>query len=100
MITDGKPLGVLIEHRVYYMDKCLIGGNEAMAPREQITFKHALDGMLTEHLYHSAVRCQLATIGVFREIVSNPELLANRIDVIQFVGSVFVGTEDAKVVHI
>jgi len=33
-----KPLGVLIEHRVNNVDKCLIAGKEAMTPCEQIAF--------------------------------------------------------------
>ena len=71
-----------------------------MASREQITFEHPLDGMLTQHLHHSTIRCQFSAIGVFLEVVSNPELLANLIDVIQLVGSVFVGTKDTKVLHV
>ncbi len=71
-----------------------------MASRKQIAFKHAFDSMLTEHLHDSTVRSQLSAIRVFREIVRNPELLADCVDVVQLVGSIFVGTEDAKVVHI
>src|SRR4030095_4112455 len=73
VITDGKPLGVLIEHRIYYMDKRLIGRDETMASREQITLEHPLNGMLTQHLHHSTIRRQVSAVGVFLEVVSNPE---------------------------
>ena len=38
--------------------------------------------------------------SVFREVLFDPELLAHLVNRIQLVGGVFVGTEDAEVVHV
>src|SRR5215467_13463932 len=56
--------------------------------------------MLAEHLDNSAVRRKFSPICILWKVVSDPELLAHRINVVQLVGRVFVGTENSEVLHI
>src|SRR5215470_15309431 len=56
--------------------------------------------MLAEHLDNPAVRRKFPPICILWKVVSDPELLAHRINVVQFVGRVFIRTEDAEVLHV
>ena len=50
-----QPLRMLVEHRVYDVDKGLIAGEKAMATGEKIPFEPALAHVLAEHFHHAAV---------------------------------------------
>src|SRR5215469_6631753 len=56
--------------------------------------------MFAEHLHDSAIGRQLPTVRIFGKVISDPELLADCIDVIQLVRSVFVRTEDPEVLYV
>ena len=50
-----QPLGVLHRHRGRDHRERLIGGEQAMAPGQQVAFQPALAVVLAEHLHHPAV---------------------------------------------
>ena len=75
VIADRQPLGVLVEHRVDDVDEGLVGGEEAVPAGEQVAFEHAFHGVLAEHLDDAAIGRQLAAVGVFGEVLVDPELL-------------------------
>ena len=95
-----QPLGVLVEHRVDDVDEGFVGGEESVSAGEKIAFEPAFERVLAEHLHHAAVGRQLAAVGVFGQIVRQPEFLARFVDGVEPVGRVLVGAEDAKVVHV
>ena len=97
MVADRQPLRVLIEHGVDHVDERFVGREEAVSSGQQVAFEHALHGVLAEHLDDAAVGRQFAAVRVFGKVFGNPELLADLVDVLQLVGSVFVRTEDAEV---
>src|SRR5262249_1909678 len=82
VITDREPLRMLVEHRIDNMDERFVRRDEAVPSCEQIAFEHALDRMFTQHLDDAAVGSKLSTIRIFWKVVSNPELLAHRVDVV------------------
>ena len=95
-----QPLGVLIEHRVNHMDERLVGGEEPMASGEQVAFKPAFERVLRKHFHDPAVGRQFAAIGIFGQVIGQPQLLADLINGIQLVRSVFVGPEDTEALHV
>ena len=98
--ADRQPLGVLVEHRIDDVDERLVGGEESVAAGEQIAFKPAFQRVLREHLQDPAVGRQLAAVGVFGQVIGQPQLLAHLVDGIELVGRVLVGAEDAEVCHV
>src|SRR6516165_6222658 len=48
-----QPFGMLVEHRVDYVDKGLVAAEEAVPARQQITLKPALALMFGQHLQHT-----------------------------------------------
>ena len=91
---------MLIEHGIDHVNEGFVSGEEAMPAGEQVALEHAFDGVLAEHLHHPAIGGQFAAIGIFREVLGNPELLADLVDVLQLVGCVLVRAEDAEAVHV
>jgi len=71
-----------------------------MATGEQITFEPALQRMFTQHLHHVPVQGKFGAIGIFGEVVGEPNLLGCFIDRTQLIGSGFIGSEDAEVVRV
>ena len=71
---------MLVEHGVDHVDKGLIGGEETISAAQQIAFEHALHGVLAQHLNHTPIGRQFATVLVFGEIVGNPEFLGDLVD--------------------
>ena len=100
LVAHGQPLGVLVVHAVDDVDEGLVGGEEAVAPGQQIALVPALQGVLGEHLQDAPIRGQLATIGVLRQIVREPQLLADLIDGVELVRRILVRAEDAEVAHV
>ena len=100
LATHGQPLGVQVEHRVDDVDEGFVGREEAVAAGEQIAFEPAFQRVLREHLQDAAVGRQLAAVGVFGQVVGQPELLARLVDRVEPVRGVLVGAEDAEVVHV
>src|SRR5947208_17120709 len=90
---------MLVEHRVDDMDKGLVGRNKAMASCKQIPFEHAFPRMFTQHFDYPAVTSKFYAVRIFGKVLRNPEFLTDRITIILFVGSVFVWSEDAKVLY-
>ena len=80
MVADGQPLGVLVEHGIDDVDKGFVGGEEAIAPGEQIALEHTFHSVLAEHLDDPSVRRQFAAILVFREIFGDPKFLGSLIN--------------------
>src|SRR5215471_8363807 len=91
---------MLIEHGINDMRKGLIGRKESMAPRQEVTFKHSLHGVLAEHFYHPAVAREFGAVSVLWKILSNPELLTHLVNCVELIGCVLVRTEDAEVLHV
>src|SRR5256884_6263491 len=91
---------MLVEHRVDDMDKGLVGRNKAMASCKQMPFEHAFRRMFPQHFDSPAVTSKFSAVRIFGKVLRNPEFLTDRINIIQFVGSVFVWSEDAKVLHV
>ena len=91
---------MLVEHGVDHVDESFIRGEEAISPGQQVTFQHALHGVLAEHLDDAAVGRQFGAVLVFGEVFRNPEFLGGLVDCLQLVGSGFVGTEHAEVGHV
>ena len=96
VLADVQPLGVLVEHRIDDVREGLVGVEEAMAPGEEIAFEPAEQRVLREHLHDASVARQLAAVGVLRQHVGHPRLLARAVDGLQPVGRRLVRTEDAE----
>ncbi|OIQ69769.1 hypothetical protein GALL_486260 [mine drainage metagenome] len=99
-LGHGQPFGMLVEHGVDDVDESLVGGEEAVPAGKQVAFQPAFQRVLGQHFHHASIGRQLATVGIFRQGVRQPGLLADFIDVVQLVGAVLVGPEHAEVVHV
>ena len=71
-----------------------------MPATQQVAFVPAFERVLGEHLHDAAVGGELPAVGVFSEIVGQPELLADFVDGVELVRRVFIGAEDAEVGHV
>ena len=100
LVALFQPLGVLIEHRVDDVNERLIAVDQAMPAAQNITLQPPFHGVLAEHLHDAAVRGKLAAVGVFREVLAEPDLLADFIDGLELVGLRLVRPEDAEVLHV
>ncbi len=58
-----EPLGVLVEHGVDNVDKCLVAGEETVPTREEIPFQPTLTGMFAEDLHHPPIWGKVVIIG-------------------------------------
>ena len=96
VLADVQPLGVLVEHRVDDVGERLVGVEEAVAPGEQIALEPAEQRVLRQHLHDAAVARELAAVGVLRQHVGHPGLLAHLVDRLQPVGGGLVRAEDAE----
>src|SRR5215831_13767594 len=79
------------------MSESFISRKETVSPAEQIAFEHAFEGVLTKHFDDPSISRQFTTLSVFGKLLSNPELLAHFINVVELVGSVLVRAEDTEV---
>ena len=95
-----QPFGVLVEHRGNHMGEGLVGVEEAVATGEEVALHHSHQGVLAEHLHHPATAGQLTAIGIFREQLFHPHLLALLIDRLQAVGGGFIGAEHPQRIRI
>src|SRR5215472_967841 len=82
------------------MNEGFVRRNKSVAARQQIAFEHSLDSVLAEHLDDASVRSQFAAVCILWKIIGNPKLLADRIDFVQLVRCVLVGTEDSEIPHV
>jgi len=64
------------------------------------TLEPALERVLREHLHDAPVRRQLAPVGIDRQVVREPGLLARLVDGVELVRGGFVRAEDAEVVGV
>src|SRR5947208_16071950 len=71
-----------------------------MPPAQNVTLKPPFDRVLAEHLHNSTVRCKLAAVIIFREVLAEPDLLTNLIDGLELVGLCLVWPEHTEVVHV
>jgi hypothetical protein len=53
--------------------------------------------VLGEHLQYASVWRQLTPVGIFRQIIGEPEFLAHLVDGVELVGAVLIGTEYSEV---
>ena len=91
---------MLVEHRVDDVGEGLVGVEEAVPAGEQIAFEPADQRVLGEHLHHPPVARQLAAVGILRQQVGHPDLLAHLVDRLQAVGGGLVGAEHAEAGHV
>ena len=98
--ADVQPLRVLVEHRVDDVREGLVGVEEAVPAGEQVALEPAEQRVLGEHLHHAAVARQLAAVGVLRQQVGHPGLLARLVDRLQPVRGGLVRAEDAEARHV
>ena len=96
VLADVQPLGVLVEHRVDDVGEGLVGVEQAVAPGEQVALEPAEQRVLGQHLHHAAVARQLAAVGVLRQEVRHPGLLAHLVDGLEPVGGGLVRAEHAE----
>jgi len=85
VLGDVEPLGVLVEHGVDDVGEGLVGVEEAVTPGEQVALQPSEQRVLGEHLHDAPVAGKLAAVGVFRQQVGHPGLLARAIDRLQSV---------------
>ena len=89
-----QPLGVLVEHRIDDVDEGLVGGEQAVAPGQQVALQPALAGVLGQDLHHPAVGIQ-ALVG--RQPLGHPGPRGGRQHVAQPVRGDLVRAEQAEV---
>src|SRR5262249_38330007 len=100
LVALFQPFGVLIEHRINDVNKGLVAVDQTMAAAENVTLEPTFHGMFTEHLHDPAVGSQFSAVGVFREILAKPSLLADFVERLQLVGLCLVRAENPEVMHI
>ena len=100
VLADVQPLGVLVEHRVDHVHEGFVGREEAVATGEQVALEPALERVLGEHFHDPAVRREFAAVGVHRQVVGEPGLLARLVDGIELVRGRLVRAEHAEVVGV
>ena len=96
VLADVQPLGVLVEHRVDDVGEGFVRVKQAVAPGEQIALEPAEQRVLGQHLHDAAVARELAAVGVLRQHVRHPGLLAHLVDRLESIGGGLVRTEDAE----
>ena len=89
-----EPLGVLVEHGIHHVHKCLVGGEDAVPPGEQVAFEPALAGVLAQDLHDPAVGGQAVVLG---EGVRHPYAVGDLEDRAETVGRGLVRSEHAEV---
>ena len=82
------------------MHKRFVRREEAASSGQQVTFEHALHGVLAEHFDDAAIGRQFGAVMVFGEILGEPEFLGDLVDCLELVRSVFVGPEHTEVGHV
>ena len=85
---------MLVEHRVDDVDERLVGGEDAVAAREEVPLQPTLTGVLAQHLHHSAVGRQVV---VLRDRVLHPSSPRDLEQRAQPVGCQLVRGEDTEV---
>ena len=91
---DFEPLGVLVEHRVDYVDERLVAREEAVPARQEVAFEPALAEMLAQDLHRAAVRRHVVVGG---EYLGGGHAGGGIEDGRPAVGGHLVGAEDAEV---
>jgi len=71
-----------------------------VAAREHVAFVPALERVLGEHFQDAAVNRQLTAVGILRQVVSQPQLLAGLVDRVELVRCRLVGTENPERRHV
>jgi hypothetical protein len=75
LIALFQPLGMLVEHGVDYVDERLIAVDETVPTAQDVTLQPSFHGVLTEHLHDPALKGQLASVGVLRKVLPQPDFL-------------------------
>src|SRR6185312_10670725 len=99
VMGDLQPFGVLVEHRVNYVNERLITRKEAVTARQKITLEPTLALMLAEHLHNPPIRREMIVpLRAFRD----PGAIGHLEHILPAVRVVLVWTEKPEVprVHI
>src|SRR5215469_3549444 len=56
--------------------------------------------MLAEHLDYATIWCKFAAVSILREVVFDPKLLADLIDILQLVRRSFIGPKDTETINV
>src|ERR1700722_1946196 len=95
-----QPFRVLVEHGIDDMDEGFITGEETVSASENIPLKPAFECVLAEHLHDASGDVQLATVGVFGLVFSQPGFLGSGINGCELVGCGLVWAKNAEGVHV
>src|SRR5215467_11038217 len=91
---------MLIKHGIDHVDKGLVRREETVSAGQQVALEHTFHSVFAEHLNNPTVGREFTAIRIFREVLSNPELFADFIDVLQLVRRILVRTKDTEAVDI
>src|SRR6202020_1264220 len=95
-----QPFRVLVEHGIDDMDEGFITGEKTVSASENMPPKPAFECGLAEHLHGASGDVELATVGVFGLVFSEPGFLGGGIDGCKLVGCGLVWAKNAEGVHV
>jgi hypothetical protein len=91
---------MLVEHGIDHVNKSLVAGKKTMTPAEKISFQPSLQGVLTQHFHHPAIRREIATVPIFRKGLGHPTFGARLINSIEFIRGRLIRPEDSEIIRI
>jgi hypothetical protein len=71
-----------------------------VAAGENVAFEPALEGVLAEHFHDAAEKVELAAIGVFRLVLSEPGFFGRGVNGGEAIGGGLIRAKDAEGIHI
>ena len=100
LVALFQPLGVLIKHRVNHVNERLIAVDQTMPAGEDVALQPPFHSVLAEHLHNATVRRKLPAVLVFREVLAEPDLLADFVEGLKHVRLGLVRPEDPEVLDV
>ncbi|MBV6517661.1 MAG: hypothetical protein HCAMLNBO_00227 [Candidatus Brocadia fulgida] len=100
VLADIQPFSVLIEHGVDDVGKGFVGMEKPVAPRQQVAFQPADEGVFGKHLHNAAIAGELAAVCILRQHIRHPGLLAYLVDSLKPVRGGLVRAKYAEARHV
>ena len=100
VLADVQPLGVLVEHGIDDVGEGFIGVEEPVPPGQQVSLQPAEQRVLRQHLHDAPIDGKLTAVGVLRQHVGHPRLLARLVDGLKPVRGGLVRSKDAEARHV